>query len=601
ITCYASFAPIDFTKTGARAVEIDVYLRGVDGAPERVSFIVNVQSQVKIEATDRAVFAGGTAYAPDLFRITENGQAVETTHAMIEGKADTFTPGVYTLTATYKNVSAQATVTVYPAAMKGTYVTKLTTIPDKGSNYDEEEGEDEAPAPVRVLGALVIADDGSITVDGKAATNVTGIDENTLGLTLFGSFAYTLYYENGIAVLCPVNPNKISFNNSNRPMVYFAESVYTVGAYVTVNYTTQHVLHDVMPAYSIDTFCLTAKADGKELWYGLKTQLVRRTSSDTEYAVTWGEATFSEGFRPVTGVSAAVAFGGATYNFTMTSASVGKVDRDTAVKKYPNRTFRGTVDGKTAVLTTDSAERYTLTVNGETVVSAWGNESDIANDMVRGGCNYVTNEVRLNSFRGGEKGVFSYLFTLDPQNNTFTYKARDSYFGKYACGNMYIFLDGYGSGCMVFDSTGFARTELRYDVGGNELHISFADVLSDFAYGNTVTFYISPLYNVLTVKESAPALSEKTFTMLPELVSDGAIVTLQTYTFVASSNAPLELLNALTILDKNGEWSLEKKLSDVDMKTMQNSEIPGFYKITVSVQVGGKEVTQVFAVQLVAA
>ncbi|MDE6397933.1 MAG: hypothetical protein K2L51_01280, partial [Clostridiales bacterium] len=30
ITCYASFAPIDFTKTGARAVEIDVYVRGVD-------------------------------------------------------------------------------------------------------------------------------------------------------------------------------------------------------------------------------------------------------------------------------------------------------------------------------------------------------------------------------------------------------------------------------------------------------------------------------------------------------------------------------------------------------------------------------------------
>ena len=600
ITCYASFAPIDFTRTGARTVEIAVYVRGTESDPERVSFTLNVQSQVEITATDRAVFAGGTAYAPDLFRITENGQAVETTHAMIEGKADTFTPGVYTLTATYKNVSAQATVTVYPAAMKGTYKTKLTTIPDKGSNYDEEEGEDDAPAPVRVLGDLVIADDGSITVDGKAAANVTGIDENTLGLTLFGSFAYTLYYENGIAVLSPVNSHKISFNNSSRPMVYFAESVWNVGAYVTVNYTTQHVLYDVMPAYSIDTFCLTAKAGGKEYWYGLKTQLVRRTASDTEYAVTWGEAKYSEGFRPVAGVSAAVAFGGETYNFTMTSVSVGKVNRETTVKKYPNRTFRGTVDGKAAVLATDSAERYTLTVDGKTVVNGWGNESDIANDMVRGGCDYVTDEVRLNSFRGGAKGVFSYAFTLDPQNNTFTYKERDGYFGKYACGDMYVFLDGYGYGCMAFDATSFARTEFSYDVRGNELHVAFGNVLSDFVYGNGAVFFISPLRNVLTVKESVPALRDKTFTMLPELVSDGAIVTFSEYVFTAGSQATTQIRNAVTVIDKNGEWTDEQKRSNISLTTIKGT-VAGFYKVTVSVQVNGATATQVFAVQIVSA
>ena len=56
---------------------------------------------------------------------------------------------------------------------------------------------------------------------------------------------------------------------------------------------------------------------------------------------------------------------------------------------------------------------------------------------------------------------FAYKFKVDPENKKFELLQRDEYFGRYVSDNMYIFLDGYGTGFICFDAKSYAKTRIR--------------------------------------------------------------------------------------------------------------------------------------------
>ena len=249
ITCYAEVKSddIDFSDAGTQTVVVDVYANGLNADPVTVTFYVTIESGITVTAKDIGVFAGATLYTKDLFVIERNGAPVEVTYDMISGKADTFKPGVYEITANYEGVTATATVTVFQTGIQGTYRTKLTTIPVTDTDDDDDEGDygwggsgddwygdgeyslySGASGATRAtsttgattLGDMIIGEDGSIVVNGYKASIVGGVDESTLLLDI-GTNRYTMYYDNGIIVLDPDNSLKLGFTDYRRPMVYF--------------------------------------------------------------------------------------------------------------------------------------------------------------------------------------------------------------------------------------------------------------------------------------------------------------------------------------------------------------------------------------------
>ncbi|MGN1077535.1 MAG: hypothetical protein ACI4ST_03385, partial [Candidatus Gallimonas sp.] len=497
VTVYAEIvSDVDFTALGTQEIVLYVYAGGAQADPVEVRYFVEVESDVTVTAHDRAVFAGTTLYTRDLFTVTEGETEIAVTNGMVSGKVDTFTPGVYTVRLDYMGIVRYAQVTVFDNAMKGSYRTPLTSISDSsdGDDYgDVDWGEDEgwgtysaqAFASETRLGSLVIRDDGSITYGGDPVTVLGGVDENTM-LVLIGSNRFTLYYQDGIIVLDPDNSLRMSFTDSKRPLVFFQNDVWQIDTSVTVNYSDAHVLTLSYITYSIDTFRITRKDGSGSMWFALKIHLVEKTSSGTVYVVTWGEAEYAEGFEQTAGAASSLSFDGRTYKFVMESGNVAKVDKKTELK-YANKTFTGVIDGEEAVLTVSSGEGFTLKVGTDVRFSVTG--SDIVN-MKYGGIDYASDTLLFYQIRNDDYGTYAYKFLLDLQNNTFTVPARDSCFGLYVTDGMYVFLDGYGTGVMNFDSRYYTVTNLTYAYRNNEVEVRFVDTLPTFQHGSGGTFYL---------------------------------------------------------------------------------------------------------------
>ncbi|UKI49786.1 MAG: hypothetical protein L6U99_14515 [Clostridium sp.] len=67
---------------------------------------------------------------------------------------------------------------------------------------------------------------------------------------------------------------------------------------------------------------------------------------------------------------------------------------------------------------------------------------------------------------------------------------------------MYIFLDGYKTGEISFDASSNYRTKLKYKIDGNILRIDYVDTDVTFNNGSYIEFFISDLYNVLTLRKT---------------------------------------------------------------------------------------------------
>lgn len=589
---YEVVSGVDFTKAGEQEVSVAVYVNGVDGEPVIISYYVIIQSDIYITGSDLAVFEGTTVYAKDLFAITEGGVSVPVTSDMITGKIDTFAAGIYTVTLTYSGVQATATVTVYSNGMKGTYHTWQNTIATTDYSYDEDA---DIVIPGHRLGDLVIAEDGTISIGGTQLTIVSGVDEKTL-LVRYGSYDYTLYYDNGIVVLDPDNAIKLSFNDDKRPFVYFNEDLWTIDEYMIVNYGSTHVLEvSKQITYSLDTFHITSTESGESMWYGLYVALAEATSADTVYNVKWGEAVYDDGFVNEVGAISSVTFDGNKFMFAVQSVGVGKVNGVSTELKFAGINFEGFIDGLPSELRVNSSETYEIRINGLSFVTV--SSYDLSN-MKNGGANYMENSVLLYSYSGDV--VYSYKFMLDLENKTFTIAERDNVYGLYQADGIYFYLDGYGTGIASFDSSSYEVIQFTYTVSGSEISIRFQNVKPSFKYGEKAILYIDSLRNTLTVKYfNDSAIAAKSFEN--SIITDGALVHVGNLVIGATSNsatAKNKLYSAIEIITKDGVIADADKAAYFDT-SLVSFTTEGFYRFSITLSVGGADVVNYYTVQII--
>lgn len=598
-------APIDFSEIGTQHVKIAVYPEGVDTTPVYVEFDVRVKSGVDIIPNNKVVFVGDTVYVADLFAIKDGDKDIKVTADMIEGKVDTFKAGVYTVTIDYLGLQADAKVIVFSDEIVGTYKTNMTTIPgeikkDYGSLGDDEDpfygdGEDydEEEKPVVRLKDMTFSRDGKITVNGKAATVFECIDESTIIVTIGGA-KYTMYIKDGIVVINPDNSLRLSFSDEKRPLVYFSEKEWELTHHVVVNYGINYVLSVSTTCYSIDTFRIVRKDGDEAKWFGLYVALTSTSSSDHVYDVNWGDASYPDDFVPAPGASSALTYNGTKYDIVLSTATNAKVQQNVDQKKYAGMTFTGTFDGDSkAKLSFDSRQWIKLNANSTTIISGLS-ASDVS-AMRNGGFDCDNDVVFLYKY---ENAYYSYKFKLDVDNKTFEFIERDNLYGYYEYNDKYIYLDGYGTGVIKMDGTGYTKVNLSYTKTANEITVKFIDAPHTFAYGKEATFYLATFGNVLTVKRMDGGDFDGVEFVNSHIVS-GAIVKLDETAFAGTASAERKknFWAALHIITADGE------LDDTQKQTYTNIEsiswtTAGFYQFSVTLELNGEEITAYYAMQI---
>ena len=598
--------PVDFDAVGVQHVRIAVYVEGVDSDPVEVEFTVRIKSNVSVEPKGKVVFGGDTVYTRDLFEIKDGTDYVQPTADMLEGKVDTFTPGVYTVKIDYLGLQAVATVVVLSDDIVGTYKTNMTTIPaatsSSGSDSWEEdngygdygEGDDyDEVVPVTPLKDMTIARDGSITVDGRQAYLTGGIDQSTLIVSI-GTTNYTMHLNNGIVVLDPDNDNRMSFTDSRRPLVYFNSAIWNLNKRVVVNYGKDYVLSNTYTSYSFDTFEIERKDTEQKSWFALYVKLVAKNATDTVYNVSWGEANYPEGFTPAANVSSKLTFDGKEYNFTMSTSVTAKVKMDTEnTSKYAGMTFKGTVNGQDARLTATSKDAFELKIGSTVLFSV--SKGDLAN-MKNGGVNYDTDTLTVYAY---QDDFYSYKIKLDVENGTFELLEKDALVGAYVYDGKILFLDGYGTGVAKMNPNSYLEVKLSYSQNANEIVVNFIDAPYDFAYGEKATFYLATFGNILTVKQiDSDELQGVDF--VNSHVTNGAMVTLDQTRFVKGNQAKVRpaILVAIHIVTKDGELDDTAKASCVNLGAIRYSNA-GFYQIFVTMSFGQESLTSYYAIQII--
>ncbi|MCH5158183.1 MAG: hypothetical protein J1F33_03190 [Clostridiales bacterium] len=613
--------PIDFDSTEVQHVEIDVYVNGVDEAPVTVEYDVSIRDDVVITARDTSVFTGATLFTTELFEVVKNGAAIEVTADMISGKVDTFNPGVYAVTLELGGVSATSLVTVFDRRLMGSYKTGLTPIPttDDDDDYDDGEYGDwgdygdyyysaapknssvEQSAVSTTLKDMVVSDDGTMTVNGYTATLLGGIDESTLVIR-FGNNDYTLYYIDGVVVLDPDNRIKLGFSDVKRPLVYFNEEIWTLDKSIVINYGSNYVLTGTTTMYSFDIFHIVRTDGTGDKWFGLYVELAVKNASDTIYDVKWGDVIFADGFNAASGTESSFTFGGEKYSFTMENAKTGKIIKDNDTSKYAGQNFTGTVDGKSARLEVSASSQYVLKIEGNTVFSFGLMEKNNTKNWYE---DRETDTLFLYQF---DEKKYSYTFKLNTDNNIFTIVDRDVYYGLYEAEGRYLYLDGYGTGMFKPNPASYETYRLRYTVNGDVLTITYIRTKPNFEYGTSAEFYIGEFLNTLKVKRFETNLFDGVL-LQNSIISDGAIVTLSKYRFGAAigsktaDGVKADIRDSIKIITKDGEVSAADKASSsangyVDL-TKVSAQYSGYYRLSVTVTVGGEKVTSYYSIQIV--
>lgn len=600
ITCYANVVsePIDFTSVKKQEVQIDVYVNGVDSEPVRVTYTVMIDSDIHITSLDKIIFTNDTLYTTELFTIMNGTTPVEVTTEMISGIINTFQPGVYEVELNYNDIISVAKVYVLDSALKGTYHTGLTTIPEIEEEDDSDWGEygssgySTRASTVNVLGDLIIENANTFIVNGKEAKVLRGIDENTVIIQL-GSYEYTVYFENGVAVLDPDNSIKLGFTEVKRPFVYFSEDKWNIVDQVTINYGSNHVLQGTIINYSFDIFKISSVDNNATIWYGLFIHLIEKTSADTIYDVKWGEVNFAENFEKEEGNVSSFVFHNHTYHFTMQTTAIGKINGTQTEERYRNITFTGIIDGKPAELRFDSNGGLGIYVD-QTLIEQINTYT--IQSMKNGGVNVKENTIFVYDF---EESVYSYKFTVDPTNLTFALHERDEYFGVYQGNDMLIFLDGYGTGIVNFNTKSYYEYQIVYSHKENIFVAEFVNTKSTFEYGEYIEFHMTDLLNVITIKDcQKKEYNEKV--LENTYITDGAIINIDTYRIGQNSDtiAKNALYSAIHITTKDGILSNEEKAKMIDTSAIRFNT-PGFYQFTIKVNVKGAEVISYYAVEII--
>ena len=622
----------DLTVTGSHKVLIDLYVYGLDYDPITAEYTIVVKNGVMIYAEDKAVFTGETLYAPDLFRVYEDGKAVNVTPDMISGRINPFVAGYYVLTVEYKGVTRSATVSVIPADYVGDYQTA-----DKTIAKDSVEGEDgdlaEDAKPSVEIGDMEIGRDMSIYIHGDKAENVV--------LTDYG-FDFTLsnnkqeaHFDNGVCVIVPLNELKLSYNDYNRPLVYFGRETWAIADSLTVHYSAEgkSVYNLTYSGYSIFLYKVRNLETNELCWFAIQVKLEYKTSADTVYSVNYDFVNLPSDFSAKKiGAAGGFTLNGSEFFFTVTEAGTGKINKTDTGAPFANRSFTGVFDGKDATITLGSEHQPTITVGGITKLSMnasefhpkYSNYSTSEGYYIIYGYEVVTTDKRYGTKKvsyttdlftaekdGDTESVtvtpFSYKFIFDVDNGTFTLAEKDEYFGLYKNGEgRFIFLDGFGNGLIDTTKDSVGQYGFTYTVSGSLVTLVYDDPSNKLSQKQGV-LSLDAFGNVLNAQSCGKEF-EKGDELTNAYITSGAAVTLSKSVF-HKGDAKDDVINAVKIVTKNGEYSLTDKKQKVTVNGKQVSIVDtskvsmtnaGFYLLEVNLKLDGATaaMTKRFAVQV---
>lgn len=602
VTCYIEIIDdVDVKQVGKQQVTVDVYVNGVNGEPVRVTYYVNVVSNAAVTARDAVIFVGGTLYTTDLFKIHRGGEEIPVTYDMLSGHVDAFTVGKYTVQIDFEGITRYAQVSVLDDSIVGSYFTPFKSV-YVAADYDDDGDPTKDEEPETQYGPLVINFDGSITLDNRSAQIVSAVDDHTIYITV-ASLNYILHIYDGIVVVEPDNSLKVSFTNTKRPLVYFNEAMYSLprrNNRIVINYGSEHVVGSTTTTYSVDVARVTSKATSEQLYYAVKVQLLHKNSADTVYDVSWGYATFNDGFAVDYGAEGTLTLNGEKYVFKMSDPEHAKIDRNAASNPYAGFTFRQ--------YATDPAVGYNPmlrfdSLGGVTYIDAQGKAyvlaANEALNLKYGGYNSADDTYLMYKLDVGVNNVewFCFKFQINASQGTFSVVSnQDNMYGLYLYDNKYIFLDGYGTGQINYNTSSYAATPLSYKVVNNELKLTFLTKYDD-GNGFSATLHIDYALNVLVGKDFANS-SLVGARFVNKHIIDGAVVTIDIEALCNSANITAEdIYNAITIVTASGEMSLEDKVSSINIAAV-NFERNGIYLVRVSVVAGGANYNLIYAAQV---
>ena len=575
-------------------VILNIYVFGLSEEPITVSFKYQFKDKIELNAIDKTIYSGDTLFLTSLFTITDNGKNIEVTEDMITGIIDFFSVGKYIITLTYNNHTVEAVVSILDANIKGTYKTPLRTVVETSTEDDEEV----VTKPSKAISNFIIDEDGNYIFDNRKIDVIETIDDNTLKLMINNS-TYYMYYDNGILILNPVNEYKLTFNNTNRPLVFFNTNLYRVDNIFTINYLSSgYIINSTITGYSIDTFQVTNLETNEQFWYALKVNLISKTSVDSIYEVTWGYCEFNDEFSQATSSNGTLYFNDQEYRFNVTTPAVAQIDKETInEKKYVNSLFTTNKDGLQYRLSTSVNESFTLRIGTQTIFNLAN--GDVKNS-INGYINYKEDLIFIYAINNQLYGTFSYKFKVSLTDNSLQVFDKDVYYGLYYYGDMYLFIDGYGTGIAKIDSIEYGFT---YSVKDNQMFITFKDINS--RYGSEMILYISDLYNVLTVGDCQDD-SLLGIEFENSIISKGAIVHLNNFYFYGTPSFEKEsLINSIEIITKDGVLSdslKSGKIPGTNTYYIVTNKIKfgtvGFYELVINIPVDDKIVSKYYAVEI---
>ncbi len=600
-------SPINFLVPGSYPVVVNTYPYGLDQEPLTVEYTLVVSSGIVIEEKNTTVFVGDTAYPKDFFTISENGEPVEAENDMVEGKVDFFKAGNYSLVLTYKGESLEINVSVIDDDLIGTYSTPYQTIvsssdtsssedSDNGYDVSEDEVEEEMAQPLK---EMRITKDGIVSVDGKAVSQWKAVDSTHFTFNI-SSFEYEMHYENGIAVLIPLNETRMPYSESNRPFVYFNDRIWNVEQKLSVNSSSDHVFACSTASYSLDLFRITNLKDQSSMWFGLRNTLVEKTSVDYFYSLEYGEFVPPTDFDLTVGNTYSIHFLGVDYAFQLNKTEVGKIIRvEDQERIYSGLSFSGTIDGQSATVSFNEYQTITLKIGEQEIFTRiYSSYATLAN----GGVNYAENTIGIYDAEEG----YSYRFKLNPNDLTFSVEEKTGLFGYFTADEKEVgksisfFFDGYGSGFAYgLTDSAYQTTSFVYEEKDGLIAIRFPSVKSNFTYKNGFTFRVDSFRNVLTVVESdLSSLIEVRY--VNQHIVDGAYVSfgknvVSMHEDVSDSIA--ELLSYIQIVTKDGIVADAEKEAYLDLSYI-DFDRAGFYSVAVKAYVGGAETIRYYGIHI---
>lgn len=574
----------DNTKAGNQTIIVDIYANGLDASPIRLTYTLIRKTNIKIDCEDKIIFTGNTLYTKDLFRVydTNTNQEISITNDYIEGFVNVFEVGKYEVSINYLGNSATCVVTVLDNSIVGTYYTNIKTVGASSYYYDEDELEEETTV-VRSYGNMIIDEKFNIKIDGNDVTNIKCIDANTFNLKLKG-YEYVVTFDNGIVTLNPDNSLKLGFSdNSKRPLVYFNKALYNIDQKFVINSGSSYILATEYTGTSYDVFKLTNKLTSETFYYAMYVNCYFRGNGNTQYQVNFGKVSFASNLDLSADANNTMLFNNNSIIFNGVDGTWGKIQNSTVLETYiyANKTFSGTIDGKTSYIAFDSYGGYNLRIDNKLICTV--TTYDLNNNKMLGlddNGNLIIYDYEIKE----SDGKYFYAFKLNTNDNTFIQVALDGLEGRYESNNFRMFINGQGNGFFQFSKSSYYQRMFSYYAIDNKVYLEFDGVDNiDSNYGSSLVLTKDIFNNKFSIiecmnKNAIDVSLNKT------IIFDGAIVDVNINRIGMKSKAVCQetLLNNITIITKDGILTNEQKLAMIDFSKLAFTK-PGFYEYSITI------------------